>query len=403
MPVSAGGADLEVVRENKAPLDALDERRLRDLARQLPDVAADLACLRQLLRVDVLRGLKQMRYSSEKVLRTLCAAREMSWDATGETPERIIDELAVDGVLPGGQVLQLRTIYASADPGIQHPTARPTIVPSTAIAAFCDFLTWYAGAVGGNDLQAAALSAAIDVVKNAELRLAFRILAAVELHQWPQWEGPEAVSDLRELVQFLASARGLVDAAHPGSLPRGIAAWCAHFSSGEPPTIEALRSLTRLVANIDPETEDDVALLQRALLALGLESSEEHHQEEAGRHQERARLLCAQALSVWHQQLRRDERWTALPSAVPGEKPTPINEVYVDLYAVQAWELPEYEAPAVEQARRLARRSIRQCSRPSVFRLCSPGRSAGPSSLASRAPGNLPSCNGLPGPLLAVP
>ena len=120
-PDSAGGADPDAVRQNTAPSDALDDRRLRDLARQLPDMAAELECLRRLLRVDALSCLRQMRYSSEKVLRTVCAARRMSWDATGKTPERMIDELAADGVLPGSQAIQLRTICATLTQGFSIP------------------------------------------------------------------------------------------------------------------------------------------------------------------------------------------------------------------------------------------------------------------------------------------
>ena len=160
--------------------------------------------------------------------------------------------------------------------------------------------------------------------------------------------------------------------------------------------------MTRLVASIESETQDDLRFSSQRWRRSASNVARSTTRKRRGGTKS-VRLLCAQALSIWHRQLRTDERWTALPSAVPGDQPTPISKVYVDLYAVPASELPEDEAPAVEQARRLAGASIRPCSRPSVFRLCSPGRSLGQSSLASQVPGNPPSCNGLPGPLPAVP
>ncbi len=197
------------------------------------------------------------------------------------------------------------------------------------------------------------------------LRHAFGLLAAAELGRWPDWVGPEDEGLLRERVALLAL---LWDAVSRSEMPRlevVVESWGRHFPDRQPVGVARLREVARaalkpLTAR-PPAAAVDADSLRKALALTGsrriagdaipvsptsaADFTEADHQ-------------CAAGLYVWFNQLANDRRWRQLPVVVPGEAPTDIDKVYVELYAVSDQDASDVYNLDLERSKGLSRRLL---------------------------------------------
>ncbi len=189
----------------------------------------------------------------------------------------------------------------------------------------------------------------------------FGLLAACELGVWPDWTPP--TSQLRQRTELLALCLDVLPRLEATDLESVAHALNRHFPEKRPVTAAELRTpafaLLRQPVPAPPEQEHQRALtLVRAPLAGdGFEPKIDVH--DRGFSDKEAQRQCAFGLGIWFQQVKTHDRWRDMPAIVPGESPTEIDKVYVELYAVSAEDTPklgdcELHAPQRQSQRLLA-------------------------------------------------
>lgn len=186
-----------------------------------------------------------------------------------------------------------------------------------------------------------------DMTKSANeefepLRKAFGLLASAELGRIPDW-CPGDSKRLRTRVNALVQLMDILPRNELGRLDEVIRGWNARFDGDAATSGDELRRIAREILRT-PSGESDSLLvresnLRRAMMAIRLPNSGVTTQAMPLSASElvddiEAERLCAFGLSTWLSQLGDNPRWTHVPPIVPGEARIPIENIYVDLYAI---------------------------------------------------------------------
>lgn len=175
----------------------------------------------------------------------------------------------------------------------------------------------------------------------ADWQMAFRWLAAHELAVGLYV--PVQEQFLRQRTKTLAILFNLLPRAEAFRFPEVITAWAFRFRGQTEVSLAQLRQTAReiLTEKNDPQGADD--LWQRAIQlshwsvdvpGVPLQQSEcpPDISQQGQRH-------CAEGLFRWFRELRSSPHWNTLPGIVPGEANRPLDEVYVDLHAIEESEV----------------------------------------------------------------
>jgi len=126
-----------------------------ELAARLPDFAADLAALGQLVRIDHGSALNKMRTITERVLHSLCQRGGVGWGQGEPTLERMIGPLLSAGVVPRSVGIHVRTVQTNASPGSHYQESALTgSHVEIARAALAEVLAWFAASATGGGTPA---------------------------------------------------------------------------------------------------------------------------------------------------------------------------------------------------------------------------------------------------------
>lgn len=177
----------------------------------------------------------------------------------------------------------------------------------------------------------------------ADWQMAFRWLAAHELGTAVGLYVPVQEQFLRQRTKTLDILFNLLPRAEAFRFPEVVSAWASRFRGQTEVSLVQLRQTAReiLTEKNDPQGADD--LWQRAIQlsqwsvdvpAVPLQQSESSPDisPQGQRH-------CAEGLFRWFRELRSSPHWNTLPGIVPGEANRPLDEVYVDLHAIEESEV----------------------------------------------------------------
>lgn len=197
-----------------------------------------------------------------------------------------------------------------------------------------------------------------------QLKHVFSLLASAELGELPSWT-PDDAAQLRRRIETLALLLDIIPRSGLSSLDAILRRWIDDFPHLSPVTAERLRSGARAVlgrwdayAPIDGIGINAVRRAHEVVRSLGsrrtLDSTAPEESEPLDELE--AESSCTFGLSLWFDHLTMDSRWTHLPSIVPGEAKTPMDEIYVELFAIAEHDtssaLNEYDA-SVRTSRRI--------------------------------------------------
>lgn len=195
----------------------------------------------------------------------------------------------------------------------------------------------------------------------APLRHAFGLLAAAELGRWPAWPGPEDGGATRRRVEVLALLLDLVPRDRLDRLDDVVTEWARRFPAAEhvpPADLRMAARQTLAPGRLAPPPENENFRRAAAFARLGHAAPPARRAASAdGGDDPEAERLCVFGLQVWLDQLRSKARWTHLPSVVPGDQPAPVEEVYVELFAVPDVGDGEGTGHDAHNARRASRRA----------------------------------------------
>ena len=137
---------------------------------------------------------------------------------------------------------------------------------------------------------------------------AYSLFSAVETGRWQEWWGPNDRKLLATRVTASALLSNLITKHEVPHLRSLIETWRVEFPSGADVDFTRLRESTRRV--------------------LGRSVVTEPATRHAGRH------TAHEIVRNWNDQLLTEPQWSYLPSVIPGESPTPIDQVFVEVLAV---------------------------------------------------------------------
>jgi hypothetical protein len=189
---------------------------------------------------------------------------------------------------------------------------------------------------------------------------AFGLLAAAELGSWPRWTPP--ANELKQRVETLALSMGVVPRLDAAQLDSIVQAWSQRFPQKKPVASAELRTpafaLLRqpVIDSSEQEFRKAQAFVYAALSNDEIES--EFGFRDRGFSEIEAQRQCAFGLGMWFQQVATHQRWRYLPAIVPGEAPTEIDKVYVELYAVCAEDAPEQQRAELRSTQRQSQRLL---------------------------------------------
>jgi hypothetical protein len=200
---------------------------------------------------------------------------------------------------------------------------------------------------------------------------AYRWLSALELVDEASWSAPEQDDVVRERTKTLAILFNILSRSEAQWLSSVISVWVTQFGiQSKVPLIELRRAARKVLSGRDDldESED---LWQRAMRLsrwqVGLPPIPSVSQGGKAGSVADGKRFCAAGLLNWLRDLQTNPRWNTLPGIVPGESPRPLADVYVELSAVDDFEVIESNERAKSgEESRPGNRSLSKCSAISV-------------------------------------
>lgn len=197
------------------------------------------------------------------------------------------------------------------------------------------------------------------------LTFAFDLLASVELGRWPEWHGPACVDALRSRVETLTLLFNLVPRSELARLDMVLAAWRRDFQDGQPVDAAQLRASARRVLGIVADAtaafsetqEQFTTAAALTTLRTNADAPPSSLTSVAEWTDAQAQSQCAIGIGVWRELLKKDE-WTQLPAIIPGDSPIKLEQVYVDLYAVQIDERGDDATAELTRIQRMPRQKL---------------------------------------------
>jgi hypothetical protein len=200
---------------------------------------------------------------------------------------------------------------------------------------------------------------------------AFRWLSAIELADAASWPGSDQDDVLRERTKTLAILFNILPRSEAQRLSSVISIWVTRFGIQPNVPLIELRRVAREVLSGREDSDESEDLWERAvqLSRWPVEPpplSSVPKKVEAGAVTE-GRQFCAAGLLNWLRDLQTNPRWNTLPGIVPGESPRPLADVYVELSAIDDFEVIESDERAKSGTEpRTGQSSLSKCSAISV-------------------------------------
>ncbi len=184
------------------------------------------------------------------------------------------------------------------------------------------------------------------------LQNAFRILTALEPGTRQTVLESTELEDLRCRVRSLSTLLDIVPPSDVDELETVWEHWLKLFPDGMAPSLIQLRDSTRLLLRSPEETghttlpKSNEQYLKKAKAALNSTLSLIGDTSWAGgidadSDQDTERTVV-DLIGMWLFQLEHWGRWKFLPPAIPGESPLPIDQVYVELFALAGSDAGEF-------------------------------------------------------------
>ncbi|WP_442507302.1 NACHT domain-containing protein [Novipirellula sp. SH528] len=143
---------------------------------------------------------------------------------------------------------------------------------------------------------------------------------------------------LRHRVESLAILLDILPRRYRSEIESIVQMWCKHFPAAPSVSIDELREVTRRWLRLRKRKPAKVPNYFAAAVSIAqpggqtipeqfkVPSSSVTHLPTGSEHQ------CVYGLQTWFEQLHRKQCWTHIPSVVPGDKPVPIHEMFVELF-----------------------------------------------------------------------
>lgn len=150
------------------------------------------------------------------------------------------------------------------------------------------------------------------------------------------WAGPESIDELRDRVSFVASSLGIIGKEQLPTINRLAVKWAKELVEKGEITRERMRAIVQQESDSPGKSKmsDRTRLVFKA---LGLNPERRATSiARADVDQQANQSWLGEAIHTWEHEFSSDERWTTLPSSMPGEVGVSIDEAYVELYAIDA-------------------------------------------------------------------
>ncbi|WP_160168255.1 NACHT domain-containing protein [Novipirellula maiorica] len=193
----------------------------------------------------------------------------------------------------------------------------------------------------------------------APLQKAFALLANAEVagdpdrsaerspwqpQDWDLSSRPDDDADLRHRVESLAVLLGILPRRCRWEINSVAEMWCEQFSERPHVSVDELRSVTRHWLRKRyrrPATIPSFRSITESTCPTRSTSTRDADRSDplpslAGRPAQadcaaEGEQHCVYGLQTWFEHLHRKQSWTHIPSVVPGDKPVPIDEMFVEL------------------------------------------------------------------------
>ena len=164
---------------------------------------------------------------------------------------------------------------------------------------------------------------------------------------------------LRHRVELLAILLDILPRRYRSEIESIVQMWCKHFPAAPSVSIDELREVTHRWLRSRKQQRVKVPNYFATAVSIAhpggqaipepfkVLSSSVSHFSAGSEHQ------CVYGLQTWFEQLHRKQSWTHIPSVVPGDKPVPIHEMFVELFLQT--DLGHEEEPRTAVARTLQR------------------------------------------------
>lgn len=192
-------------------------------------------------------------------------------------------------------------------------------------------------------------------------RHAFTLLASLELGRAPPWAGPDDFDELKLRVETLALLLALVPRNELGRLGEVVAHLATAYPAGPAHGLGAVRAVVRrLLKDSAGPTPARDRYFRRAEAAVARERGVPRQAGDASaapsgdRPEDHER--CRRGMAAWFERLDTDPEWAYVRMAATDAADAPIDEVFVDVYAVPDSDLEPDTDGGSERVRRAAGR-----------------------------------------------
>lgn len=188
-------------------------------------------------------------------------------------------------------------------------------------------------------------------------RHAFTLLASLELGREPPWAGPDDVDELKLRVETLALLLALVPRNELGRLGEVVAHLATAYPAGSTPSLGTVRAgVRRLLKDLAGPTPGRDQYFRRAEAAVARELGVPRRAGDAPVAQSGDRPedhdRCRSGMAAWFERLDMDPEWAYVGMAATDAADAPIDEVFVDVYAVPDADLEPDPDGGSERVRR---------------------------------------------------
>ncbi|MGA2497679.1 MAG: NACHT domain-containing protein, partial [Tepidisphaeraceae bacterium] len=196
-------------------------------------------------------------------------------------------------------------------------------------------------------------------------RHAFILLGSLELGKPLAWAGPDDLEELKLRVETLALLLALVPGSHVDRLEDVAAHLSASYPIGAPVDLGAMRFGIRRLLNaaVDPATAAD-RYLQRAVQAVSRGHCDSVQPSQAVAVEpgasEQDHTACREGMRRWFQQLAEGRQWAYLKLAFSDEREIPIDQVFVEVFAVPDEHIEASADPGADPVRRVKGRMTKE-------------------------------------------